>query len=196
LNEYDLTFCMVWRNSWEYPTYLVAILPHNSLSLSFSLQYLLRAPNQTPLFITASLRSLSAYYTTPFTEPNNDLHQSKRRKPCDLPLSQTTRPALAKRPFSGPQPLIFCTRSFRYQQIRLRIAILLLSLQVTPLFSAALCSEFTATNIDITGFYVRINVKLIKTVISFSLCHRAYFTYSLLIYPTNALHLKHSLVYV
>jgi hypothetical protein len=29
-----------------------------------------------------------------------------------------------------------------------------------------------------------------------SLFHRAYFTYSLLIYPTNALHLKHSLVYV
>ena len=59
--------------------------------------------------------------------------------------------------------LIFCTRSYRYEQ-RLRIAVLLLSVQVTPLFSVAICSDFTATNIDITAFYIRINFKLFKAV--------------------------------
>jgi hypothetical protein len=36
---------------------------------------------------------------------------------------------------------------------------------------------------------------LARSVTTISLFHRAYFTYSLLIYPTNALHLKHSIVF-
>jgi hypothetical protein len=48
--------------------------------------------------------------------------------------------------------------------------------------------------VRITGLIVLFFI--LKLHFDVSLFHRAYFTYSLLIYPTNALHLKHSIVYV
>jgi hypothetical protein len=44
-------------------------------------------------------------------------------------------------------------------------------------------------------FIIHIYLALYEQVQEISLFHRAYFTYSLLIYPTNALHLKHSIVF-
>jgi hypothetical protein len=74
---------------------------------------------------------------------------------------------------------------FRHQSFQSRNPLLLIY-----------CAEFYVYFAVLHSYEIHQFPKFIFRIEFFiSLFHRAYFTYSLLIYPTNALHLKHSLVY-